>query len=273
MHLPIFPTASILPFLIVPFTLLSFAANRQDPVPSRQLPQLLAASETTPNLTIRQFTRTTVDGKPAREGQQVKVGEEVHTSGTTVSRNGVVFGGNALLTMTNWGVDQINLTPNSSATLVSYGKCFGGGRVSQFEVAGKTYITTRKKSHRCSSTIVCMVGSQGCVALNSEVVFSKLEGGKYTIAVREGKAIGQKRLSTTHQTTINADEYSVVTPSGAFSPPKKVTKRPKMRVVTKTGAVQVVEVEEGYKLQVGNRVAQRLQFAVGLTPKIISPLD
>jgi uncharacterized protein (DUF1499 family) len=262
MHLS---TSLILSFLAIPAVILSVSANLAS---SR-----LAANEDKPNLVVTQANRSTMAGQPLRVGQYVKVGEEVHAKSATVTRKGYVLGGNAQMTMFNWGVNQITLTPNSSATLVSYGKCFGGGRVSQFEVAGKVYITTRKKTHRCSNTIVCMVSSQGCVALNSEVVFKKLGDGKYAVAVKEGKVLGRKRLSTATEATINANEYSVVAPSGAFSPPKKVTNKPLLRVITQTPAVKVVEVEEGYLLKVGKRVARRLQFAVGITPKIISPLD
>lgn len=132
-----------------------------------------------PGLLVEQAYRANV-----KKGQIVKVGEIVRTDPFTVRNGRTQQGGNATLSFDSWGVSRIDVLPGSSVVLTGYGQCYGGGRTVQLDVQNEVYITTRPKTHRCSETIVCYFGAQGCVSLNSSVRLAGLDTkGKFIVSV------------------------------------------------------------------------------------------
>jgi hypothetical protein len=206
-----------------------------------------------------------------KKGQTIPVGQKVKTQGFTVSGGSTSFGGTASLSFLPWGVAQIDMLPNSSVVLTSYGQCFGGGRVSQFDVSNEVYFTTRPKTHACTETIVCMEFSRGCVSLNSSIKVMPI-GGNYLIAVSEGHVAGKVRYSSETLVTINEGQYSIVSPDGMFTKPLTIENSP-VTVVSRTKTVQTLSVPEGYLLQVGNRTDTQIQFPIGLPYFILTPLS
>ena len=204
-----------------------------------------------------------------KKGDLVEVGRQVITEKSNFISSTTFFGGSAVLSLHSWGVSKISMSPGSSVTLTSYGYCFGGGRTSQFDVSGETYFTTRPKTHRCTSTIVCMIGSKGCVELNSNVAFVPLKSGSTLVAVQEGKARGISRLTTETQVEIPSQYFSVSSQDGKFTPAKLmssvITKKPYTRTLTR------YMVPEGFSVQAGDLVSNQLVLPNGLTPALVTP--
>jgi hypothetical protein len=93
-----------------------------------------ASAAPAPGLFVKKASLTNV-----KAGQTIPVGQKVRTQGFTVKAGSTSFGGTATLSFSSWGVSQIDMLPNSSVILTSYGQCFGGGRVSQFDVSNEVY--------------------------------------------------------------------------------------------------------------------------------------
>lgn len=196
-----------------------------------------------------------------KAGQIVKPGYAVATK-----KNG-----SAIASFASWGVSSLLITPNSSATLTSYGFCFGGGRVSQFNISNEVYVTTRRKTHACTEIVVCIKGSQSCAVLNSAIRIARIDDKSSVIAVSEGHILGKVRGSQETKVIVLADEYTIATNNGSFSPAKAILAEPAI-VLTRTKTVQTLQVPEGYFIELNGHKARTLQMPIGLTYKLINPL-
>lgn len=197
----------------------------------------------------------------------VKAGQTVKAGYAITAKNN----GSAFASFASWGISSIFVTPNSSATLASYGYCFGGGRVSQLDVSNEVYFTTRRKTHACTEIIVCIKGSQSCAVLNSAVRIARIDDKSSVIAVSEGHILGKMRGSQETKAIVLADEYTIATDNGSFSPAKAILAEPAI-VLTRTKTVQTLQVPEGYFIELNGHKARTLQMPIGLTYKLINPL-
>lgn len=196
-----------------------------------------------------------------KAGQTIKPGYAA-----TAKKNGSV-----IASFVSWGIANVLITPNSSATLSSYGYCFGGGRVSQFDVSNEVYFTTRRKTHACTEVIVCIKGSQSCAVLNSSIRIARIDDKSSVIAVSEGHILGKVRGSQETKAIVLANEYTIAADNGSFSPAKVILAEPAI-VLTKTKTVQTLQVPEGYFIELNGHKARTLQMPIGLTYKLINPL-
>jgi hypothetical protein len=228
---------------------------------------VIPAYSAPPGLLVEQASKANV-----KRGQIVKVGEIVRTDPFTVRNGRTQQGGNATLSFDSWGIAKIDMLPGSSVVLTEYGQCYGGGRTVQLDVQNEVYITTRPKTHRCSETIVCYFGSQGCVSLNSSVRLAGLDTeGKFIVSVGEGCVVAKKRLDNKPILAVRQRQYSIATSDGVFSPPQSVD-NPTITTVTQTKSVRVLRAPEGFTLSAGKVSGQTIQIPKNLGYFIKNPL-
>jgi hypothetical protein len=162
------------------------------------------------------------------------------------------------------------LKENSSVTIREAGQAAYGGRVIKLDLRGMGRLETRYLISRSSAVTVCIY-NKGCVELRSAAMLKPLDGDRYVIALIEGKGKAQDVLEQSEAVDLLPNQYTIMATDGSFSPARSVLNEKGYVTKQYTRTLQIVEAQEGYSLQLGNKRVKETVLPIGTPVRAVSP--